>query len=271
MPAPAPVPVLSPAPTIAFDRAGSGPRVLLIHGLGGERRTWEPVWEALTAACDVIAIDLPGFGGSPSLPPGSDVSPEGLAGAVAAFLAEQGFDRPHVAGNSLGGWVALELARLGVARSVTALCPAGFWTRKQGPLDPGARRALRRLRPLVAPALLLPSFRRRVLGGVMVHPERVGYRAAVRTVGAYVGSRGYVEAQTAMRARRLEDGIGIDVPVTLAWGERDRLVGPQRVAFTPTRTVVLRGAGHVPMWDAPEEIARLVLEDAQVAEAPLRR
>jgi len=247
---------------LAFDRAGTGPRVLLVHGLGGERHVWEPVWPALTARCDVISIDLPGFGGSDALPAGSDVSPKGLARAVAAFLAERGFERPHVAGNSLGGWVALELARLGVARSVTAICPAGFWSRTQGPLDSGSRRAVMAMRPLIPLAFALPAVRQRGLGGVMVHPERLGYRAATRIASAYAGSRGYVDVQTAMRAHRLEDGVGIDVPVTLAWADQDRLVGPQRVALTPTRTVVLRDAGHVPMWDVPEEVTRLVLEDA---------
>ena len=248
--------------TLAFDRAGSGPRVLLVHGLGGERHVWEPVWPALTARCDVLRIDLPGFGASDPLPAGSDVSPQGLARAVAAFLAEAGFDRPHVAGNSLGGWVALELARLGLARSVTALCPAGFWVRTQGPLDPGPRRALMALRPLIGLTFAFPAVRRRVLGGVMVHPERLGYSASVRIASAYAGSRGYVEAQSAMRARRLEDGVGIDVPVTLAWAEHDRLVGPQRVALHPTRVELIRDAGHVPMWDAPERVTDLVLEDA---------
>jgi len=251
---------------LAFDREGAGPRVLLVHGLGGERHVWEPVWPALTARCDVMTIDLPGFGGSAPLPAGSDVSPQGLARAVASFLGEQGFGRPHVVGNSLGGWVALELARLGVARSVTALCPAGFWTRKQGPLDPGPRRALMAARPLVPLAFALPSVRRRALGGVMVHPERLSYRAAARIGSAYAGSRGYIDVQNAMRAHRLEDGVGIDVPVTLAWADRDRLVGPQRVALTPTRTVVLREAGHVPMWDVTEEITQLVLEDALAEE-----
>ena len=247
---------------LAFDRAGAGPRVLLVHGLGGERHVWEPVWPALTARCDVMTIDLPGFGGSAPLPAGSDLSPAGLAGAVAAHLAAQGFGQPHVAGNSLGGWVALELARLGAARSVTALCPAGFWERKQGPLAPGPRTTLRALRGLVPLAFAVPAVRRRALGGVMVHPERLGYRAATRIARAYAGSRGYVDVQTAMRAHRLEDAAGIDVPVTLAWADRDRLVGPQRVVLTPTRTVVLRAAGHVPMWDVPDEVTRLVLEDA---------
>ena len=121
------------APPIAFDRAGSGPRVLLVHGLGGERHVWERVWPALTARCDVMTVDLPGFGASDPLPAGGDASPQGLARALAAFLAEQGFERPHVVGNSLGGWVALELALLGAARSVTAIAPAGLWPRALGP------------------------------------------------------------------------------------------------------------------------------------------
>lgn len=248
--------------SIAFDRAGTGPRVLLIHGLGGERHVWEPLWPGLTGACDVMTVDLPGFGGSDALPTGGDVSPQGLARAVAAHLAEQGFDHPHVAGNSLGGWVALELARLGVARSVTAICPAGFWSRILGPLDPWARRALMTVRPLIPLAFAVPAVRERVLGGVMVHPERLGYRAARRIASAYAGSRGYVEVQAAMRSRRLEDADGIDVPITLVWADRDRLVGPQRVVIRPRRTVTLRDAGHVPMWDATEVLLQLVLEDA---------
>jgi pimeloyl-ACP methyl ester carboxylesterase len=186
---------------------------------------------------------------------------------LAGFLAEQDFGRPHVAGNSLGGWVALELARLGRARSVTALCPAGFWRRRQGPLDPRRRRALAAARPLVPLAFALPGVREKVLSGVMAHPERLSYRAATRIANAYAAGPGYVDVQTAMRAGRLEDGEGIDVPVTIAWAEHDRLVGPERVALRPTRTVVLRDAGHVPMWDVPDQITRLILEDALAARA----
>lgn len=247
---------------LAGDRAGAGPRLLLLHGLGGERHVWDPVWPALTARCDVLRLDLPGFGASPPLPADAAVDPPALAREIAAHLAGDGFARPHVAGNSLGGWIALELARLGVARSVTALCPAGFWTRKLGPVAPGPRRAAQALRPLIPLAFALPAVRRRALGGVMVHPERVPYHAAVRMARAYLGGPGYVAAQTAMRAARLEDAEGIDVPVTLAWGEHDRLVSPQRVPFSPTRTTWLRGCGHVPTWDDPERVAALVLEDS---------
>ncbi len=254
-------------PALAFDRAGAGPPVLLLHGLGGERHVWEPVWPALSARTEVLALDLPGFGDSPALPAGAAVDPQAIARVVAAFLEREGFTRPHVAGNSLGAWIGLELARLGAARSVTALCPAGFWTRKQGPLAPGPRRAAVALRPLVPAAFLLPALRRRALGGVMVNPERVPRAAAVRIAQAYLGGPGYVAVQTAMRAARFEDADGIDVPVTLAWADHDRLVRPERVPFTPTRRVVLRGCGHVPTWDAPERIAALVLEDSDATAA----
>ncbi len=243
---------------IAFDRAGHGPKLLLVHGLGGERHVWEPLWPALTARFDTMAVDLPGFGASPEHP--GDVSPKGLAEQLHAHLDLHDFAGAHVVGNSLGGWVALELAGRGAVRGVTALCPAGFWERTQGPLPPGRRRLLQLARPLVAPAFAVPSFRRSALQGVMTHPERLDRRAATRIATAYAGSAGYVRVQTAMRAHRFEGNP--DVPVTLAWADHDRLVGPERVPFTPTRTVTLHDAGHVPMWDATEAVLRLVLEDA---------
>lgn len=250
---------------IAADRDGAGPKLLLVHGLGGERHVWEPLWRELTAQAEVMTIDLPGFGASPPLPAGSDVSPPGLARAVAAHLMAEEFTGAHVVGNSLGGWVALELARLGAVRSVTALCPAGFWERTLGPLDPSARRLLRFAAPFVPLVFRLPAVRVRALGGVMVHPERVGYRAAVRIARAYATAPGYVEVQNAMRAHRLEDADGIEVPVTLAWADHDRLVAPQRVPFSPDREEWLLDAGHVPMWDVPGRLVSLIREDAGLA------
>lgn len=247
---------------IAATRAGQGPKLLLIHGLGGERHVWEPLWPALTQRFEVMTVDLPGFGASPELADDQDVSPAGLARLVAAHLMAEEFTGAHVVGNSLGGWVALELARLGAVRSVTALCPAGFWRRPLEPLDPGARGLYKFAAPLVPLAFLLAPVRERALEGVMVHPERVPYRAAVRIGRAYAGAPGFTEVQNAMRTRRLEDGEGIEVPVTLAWAEHDRLLAPERVPFEPTRTVQLPDAGHVPMWDLPELLLELVCADA---------
>src|SRR3982751_6114114 len=108
-------------------RAGSGDPLLLLHGLGLTWRCWRPVLPELERAHDVVAMDLPGFGAAPPLPRGSRPTVEALSDAIEGALDEAaGLDAVHVAGNSLGGWIAIELARRGRARSVVALAPAGF-------------------------------------------------------------------------------------------------------------------------------------------------
>ena len=114
-----------------FARSGSGPPLLLLHGLGHRWQAWEPVIDRLEAHHDVIAVDLPGFARSP-LPAGGILTAMPLLlTAVSEFLASEGIEGPHAAGNSLGGAIALELAAAGRATSVTALAPAGFATRPQ--------------------------------------------------------------------------------------------------------------------------------------------
>ncbi|HEY2795320.1 MAG TPA: alpha/beta fold hydrolase, partial [Micromonosporaceae bacterium] len=116
---------------INFERRGAGEPLVLIHGIGHRWQAWEPVLGMLADEHDVIAIDLPGFGRSPRPVGGMPASVPALATLLGSFLAELGVDRPHVAGNSLGGGLALELAAAGIARSATALSPAGFATRTE--------------------------------------------------------------------------------------------------------------------------------------------
>ena len=112
-------------------RAGSGEPLVLIHGIGSRWQVWEPILDRLASEREVIALDLPGFAGSPVPPPGTPAGVPSLTLLVGEFLDELGLDRPHVAGNSLGGWIALELAKLGRVRSATAHSPAGFWNRSE--------------------------------------------------------------------------------------------------------------------------------------------
>jgi pimeloyl-ACP methyl ester carboxylesterase len=84
-------------------RAGSGDPLVLMHGIGSHWQVWEPVLPMLTARHDVIAVDLPGFGDSPMPPPGTPPGIDSLCDLVLGFLADLGIERPHVAGNSLGG------------------------------------------------------------------------------------------------------------------------------------------------------------------------
>ena len=147
--------------------------LLLLHGLGGSRVVWEPVVGLLEAEREVTVLDMPGFGAAPPLPDGVEPSAANLAGAVHAHCEELGLERPHVAGNSLGAWVALEMGREGWAASVTCLSPAGLWKAPLGPRSRDPQRWARRLRPLVSLALRLRGPREAMLRTFAGHPERI--------------------------------------------------------------------------------------------------
>ena len=240
-------------------RAGAGEPLVLLHPLGADLVVWEPVLSRLAAARDAIALDMPGFGASPALPNGTPPTPRALAAAVAAFMDEHGVERAHLAGNSLGGWVALELAKLGRALSVTGLSSAGFWKRPLGPRETPIRRVGRLLLPIVPLITRSPGGRRALLQGVMVRPERVPPKSATRLVRAYVTAPGFEAANAAMRAEVFSGIEQVEAPVTLAWAEHDRLVARPSTRPAGARMVTLRGCGHVPTWDDPDQVTRLLL------------
>lgn len=170
--------------TVAYERKGAGEPLLLLHGIGHHHQAWHPVTDVLAGEHDVIAIDLPGFGLSGPLPHGVPYDLATVAPALGALCSALGVERPHVAGNSLGGLLALEMARGGLVRSVTALSPAGFWS-------PGERRyaftALRAMRTgaraLPRPALerlsLTAAGRAALTGSIYARPARRSPEAVV--------------------------------------------------------------------------------------------
>jgi len=240
---------------IAYDRAGTGPTLVLLHPLGADRHVWRPVLEYLTPIRDCIAVDLPGFGDSEPIARGEPADPAALARAIAAFLQAEGIEQPHVAGNSLGGWVALELALAGDAASVTAIAPAGLW-RRPLPSKPEVARRLARLAAPVLPLMLASAAgRRALLLGTMAHPERVPPRDALALIRAYGRAPGFTAVNRAMRAGTFTQLADIDVPVTIVWPQYDRVVS--RVNGLPPEVKVreLPGCGHIPMWDGPQAVA----------------
>ena len=246
-------------------RAGSGPPLVLLHSLGGTLVQWNPVMDLLAAERDVIAVDMPGFGGSASLPNDVEPTAANLAEAVLDFTGSLGLGaRPAIAGISLGGWVAIECARHGGASSAVGICPAGFWREPLAPRRNTAYRTTRLLRPLAPLLLRSRGIRMRALAGNIHHPDRVPLADAIALVRGYGGAADYPRASAHMRAGVAGDLSDVDVPVTLAWAEFDTLVRskPLKEGVLPpgVRQVTLPGCGHVPTWDDPELVARVILE-----------
>jgi pimeloyl-ACP methyl ester carboxylesterase len=258
---------------VNFHREGAGEPLLLIHGLGCRWQMWLPVLAELSASRDVIAIDLPGFGFSPR--PDADTDPVPPAGAatlttlVSEWLGELGVERPHVAGFSLGGWVALELARRGEVRSATAISPAGFHNHWEGIFELASLLAIQRLARVMAPlAATLPSspaMRKLMLAQYIVHGDRVDRFEADENLRALADCTWYDETAAAIVQQRFEPGEALDVPVTIAWGVKDRLLLPRQApraaqAVPGARLVMLPDCGHIATYDDPGLVSSVILE-----------
>jgi pimeloyl-ACP methyl ester carboxylesterase len=252
-------------------RQGRGEPLVLVHGIGSQWQMWLPVLERLAAERDVVALDLPGFGASPALDREPTVA--ALADAVSAFAAGLGIVRPHVAGNSLGGGIALELARTGRARSVTLLSPIGFAHGRELPYGVavlrGSRALARLAGPAVDPALRTAPGRAVLQGHMFGRPWRVPAEESIRATHNLARSPGF-DATLAHVIGFDWDHGDVDVPVTVAWGSRDRLLIPRqarraRRRMPHARHVRLRGCGHVPAWDDPEQVAAVLLAGSRDA------
>lgn len=255
----------------AIER-GRGRPLILLHGIGSAASAWAPVLDRLAAERRVIAYDLPGFGASPALPREVEPTPEALGAAVVNDLRERGVELPvDLAGNSLGGRIALELAKRGQARSVVGLSPAGLW-RETAPrvvtlLLNNSRWSARRFPRLARRMMRSPTGRNLALATLMAaRGSRVPYDAAVQAVEDLARGDAF-EAVLDASGLPFRGGEAITVPVTVAFGDKDRLLtrrGSQYRGELPPQTRWLRlpDAGHVPMWDQPEVVARMILEGA---------
>ena len=117
----------APERTPAHFRAGSGSTLVLLHGMSMSWRIWEPALPLLVSGHHVFAPTLAGHRGGPDLLGASPLGVTAVVDTLCDQLDRAGIGTAHMVGNSLGGWVALEMARRGRARSVTAISPAGSW------------------------------------------------------------------------------------------------------------------------------------------------
>jgi pimeloyl-ACP methyl ester carboxylesterase len=224
---------------VASQAGVDGPPLVLIHGLAGSGAWWKRNLPALSGAFRVTAIDLPGFGSSD---PDTRLILDEVPAQVAALLGVLGIERTHIIGHSMGGLVAAGLAADHpelIDRLV--LVDAGFLS-----LDPTWRHRLTGpLRTLPWTSLtILPTLLRDVLRS---GPTRMARATA-----------------EVLRNDWSDKLPAITAPTLVVWGEHDRVcpprIGEQIVAAVPgARMVIIRGAGHNPMWEKQADFDREVL------------
>jgi len=250
-------------------RAGAGEPLVLLHGLGSHWQMWEPVLPMLSARHDVIAVDLPGFGDSPMPAPGTPPGVDSLCDLILGFLAELGIGRPHLAGNSLGGMITLELARRGQARTACALSPAGFFDPLETRLVRGTLwatvRLTRRLAPYADALTGRPGQRKLLMNLFMAHPERLSRAEAAASVRAMAGAPWFDETLRTISPWIRDPAPDPALPVAIGWGEKDRLLFPSQgkraVQMIPSAKLVpLIDCGHLPTFDDPQQLADLMLQ-----------
>lgn len=252
---------------ISHSRHGAGDPVVLVHGIGHRREAWGPVPELLARTHDVVSVDLPGFGLSEPPEPPESYAVGSTARQLARLFGELGLDRPHLVGSSLGGLVALHLGALGAARTVTALAPAGFAGRWGSGVAManlvGMRAGSYAPERLLTTAARSARLRRVAMANLYVHADRVDAAQFVADTLNLRRSPGFWPTfRTAAKGLPLPR---VHVPLTIAWGARDRLLLPSQArraqeCYPSARVEVLPGCGHVPMVDDPDAVVRLVLE-----------
>ena len=249
--------------------------LVLLHPLGMSARVWDEVVPLLAVSHDVIPLDLLGHRGGRA-PARRPITIDDLVDDVERQLDERGLTRVHIAGNSLGGWVAIELARRGRALTAVAFSPAGSWTAGTAEQTHGARKIRRAMRlarlgrPLPMRRLFrLRLLRRLTLRDVAVHGDRLSADQVFRVTEDLLSC--VVLEDILTTGEELAPLAELPCPLTLAWSGADALLpidvsgAVARGRLPQAEFVVLDGVGHVPMIDDPERVARAILRSAAAA------
>jgi len=250
------------SPSINYHREGEGPPLVLLHGIGQHWQAWEQVIPRLAGEFDVIACDSPGFGRSSALPSSIEPTVAAYVDAFEWFFAELGLERPHVAGNSMGGGIALELARGRSISSLTAFCQLSLGGLARAPAP--ARGALEALAPSRAGRMVL-------FWQLCAHPTRVAPEEAESALRDALDAPAFADALRAFHGYRFTAPDQLrSTPVTIAWGRRDlllpcRLQAPRARALLPWATHVTLDTGHLPAYDDPALVAEVIRARARAA------
>ena len=252
---------------------GSGPTLLLIHGMGSASTAWNLITPELSKKFTVVTVDLPGHGDTPYLE-NQPMDPHSLALAVLNEMSELGFERFDLCGNSLGGWVCLEMACVAPdrIRSLTALAPAGLWLNPYNVRYPATAlaRFLAKYTAKLAPTVLHFEMAR-ALGFSDVSPRwrEFTYSTCLDAAIAMAKADGYYPAWDGMLMKRFDGKISEEIPVTIIFGDTDRTLPEttcqeRSIAPAHAKWIIFPETGHAPMWDSPTDVISAIFDTAGV-------
>lgn len=258
---------------LSIETHGSGQPIVLIHGMGSAATAWKPIIPTIAKQLKVITIDLPGHGRS-ALSPIQSMDAASLSQLVLKNLKEIGIDEFHLVGNSLGGWVCLEIAATNpsAVKSITALAPAGLWLTPFTSRYPGelALRVMASGVEKLAPSLLNYTWAKKI-GFETVSPrwKDLSYEICLDATNAMATATGYFPAWDALLGKRFDKQIDSQIPITIIFGDSDHTLPAktcQERSLAPAHAkwIILSQTGHAPMWDSPAEVLSEILETVGV-------
>ena len=254
--------------SLHFERLGTGRPLLMVHGLGSNLRTWDPLLTALRGSRELILVDLPGHGRSAPLTGRQTV--EAYADALAGFVQSQGLTTADLVGSSVGGRLVLELTRRGIGRHCVALDPGGFWhgweTRWLHWTLAASIRLVRLLRPFHRGLSRHAVTRTLLLAQLSARPWALPPQLVEEELQSLAATPVFDATLRELARGPLQQGSA-KTPglVTIGWGRQDHLLLPRQaaralVAFPSAHLHWFKGCGHFPHWDQPAETARVILE-----------
>lgn len=252
---------------------GQGKPLLLIHGIGGSCRSWDPIMNGLAAQREVIAIDLPGHGQTAAL--SGENSIYTLTDVLVAWLEEKQLTGIDCVGSSMGARLVLELARRGVVGAVVSLDPGGFWKGWQVPVFYYSVAASVRLVRLLQP--LMPAITGNALGRTLLlsqfsaRPWKVPAAVALAEMQSFAKTTNFDELLKQLAYGKTQESAprgSIRAPLVIGWGRQDRVVLPSQSAralatFPDAQLHWLDSCGHFPHWDQPAQTTQLILSTVQ--------
>lgn len=260
-----------------FLMASDKTALVLLHGGAASGRAWQDVVPVVSRYHQVYAPTAPGHRGGPPVRRRPATAAD-LVDWAERYLDEQGLQRPHLVGHSMGGYLAIELARRGRAATVCAFAPGGFWASGDGLRARTLSRALggagiaRLMRPIMPLVSKSPRVRRLMFQEGACHGERISAQRGVEILDDFLGCTVANEVFSTDE-EQIAPLDPLPCPVTVAWSEKDEIVpvtsyGPNARARLPQATfVTLPDVGHDPMMDDPELVARTILS-VTTADAP---